>query len=81
MFKTILLINCFSLHELVEHGKNGYVFANASQLANQLLNWFEDFPNNKLLEQTVTDFKKELQKFQSLRWQENWTNIASKHFK
>ena len=34
------------LHELVHHGKNGYIFENSAQLARQLGSIFKDFPHS-----------------------------------
>ncbi|XP_074028006.1 ALG1, chitobiosyldiphosphodolichol beta-mannosyltransferase [Leptinotarsa decemlineata] len=68
------------LDELVHHGINGYKFKSSRDLAEQLQNWFEYFPNSQIQQATEKKFKAELHTFQMLRWQENWTKIASETF-
>ncbi|XP_063244263.1 chitobiosyldiphosphodolichol beta-mannosyltransferase [Bacillus rossius redtenbacheri] len=60
------------LKELVSHEENSFVFNNASELANQILSWFEKFPVNSVQIQKRLKFGEELKKFQELRWHDNW---------
>jgi beta-1,4-mannosyltransferase len=71
----------FSLHELVQDGKNGFVFDNNEELATQILNWFNEFPNNIVVTNVRLDLLKNIKKFQALRWKENWKNHALPLFK
>ncbi|XP_075144966.1 ALG1, chitobiosyldiphosphodolichol beta-mannosyltransferase [Haematobia irritans] len=64
------------LNELVKPGQNGFIFQSSEELADQLIFWFEKFPNNPSLIESKEIFRKNLQIFQSLRWHENWTSIA-----
>lgn len=65
-----------SLHELVEDGKNSYTFKSSDELSAKLLSWFENFPNNNEQKLIETQFKHELNSFQTLRWSENWNKTA-----
>lgn len=71
----------FSLHELVKNNKNSFTFKTSSELTTQLMNWFEDFPNNTNQQQLEKKFKNEIRKFQSVRWEENWKNNVLNLFK
>jgi glycosyltransferase involved in cell wall biosynthesis len=71
----------FSLHELVQDGKNGFVFDNNEELATQILNWFNDFPNSVVVTNVREELLKNIKKFQSLRWKENWKSHALPLFK
>ncbi|XP_037949612.1 chitobiosyldiphosphodolichol beta-mannosyltransferase-like [Teleopsis dalmanni] len=64
------------LNELVIHGKNGFIFENYKELAEQLKLWFKDFPNNPNIIETDIHFRSNLKTFQSLRWHENWSALA-----
>lgn len=66
----------YSLHELVIDNKNSYIFKSQEELSEKLIEWFEGFPHNNTQKQVETRFKGELNKFQSLRWRENWDKIA-----
>ncbi|GLV42285.1 ALG1 chitobiosyldiphosphodolichol beta-mannosyltransferase [Carabus blaptoides fortunei] len=66
--------NC--LHELVKHDINSYVFKDSNELAQQLLKWFENYPNNEQQQQIERKFKTELHKFQEIRWETNWKQNA-----
>lgn len=68
------------MNELVINEENGFVFNDDEQLSVQLLNWFENFPNNDQQNAKVTKMKKNLNEFQKLRWNENWTVTASPIF-
>lgn len=70
----------FSLSELVEDGENSFIFSTPQELSQQILNWFEDFPNNDKQKQTEVKFKNALQTFQELRWRENWNKVAAPIF-
>lgn len=69
------------LHELIAHKRNSYVFTSSDELASQIQSWFRDFPNNISQKEIVKNFKLELQKYQSLRWHENWMLHALPQFK
>ncbi|XP_052869011.1 chitobiosyldiphosphodolichol beta-mannosyltransferase [Anopheles cruzii] len=62
--------------ELVRHGENGFVFQDHQELAEQISNWFYDFPNNIALTNMKQEMQRHLKQFQSLRWAENWKNTA-----
>ncbi|KAB0796117.1 hypothetical protein PPYR_10178 [Photinus pyralis] len=63
--------NC--LNELVRHGENGFTFKNSTELSRQLIDWFRDDTKRKT-------FTKELEKFQAVRWKQNWDNVALPYF-
>lgn len=65
-----------SLDELVRDKETGFVFKNEDELAEQLLDWFHDFPNNTKTLKIKQTIDTNLKKFQELRWQENWNKIA-----
>lgn len=66
----------FSLNELVVGGRNGFIFNDAEELGEQLTNWFYGYPSNVALFAMKDEFSKNLRKFQSLRWKDNWTNVV-----
>ncbi|XP_013196971.2 chitobiosyldiphosphodolichol beta-mannosyltransferase [Amyelois transitella] len=68
------------LDELVKNGKNGYIFKNSHELSELIINWFQEFPNNKVQNAKVEKMKAELADFQKSRWEENWNFIAKKFF-
>lgn len=70
-----------SLDELVVHEKNGFIFENYKELADQLKFWFAHFNNNIAVEQTKEKFQRRINEFQSLRWNENWQKNALPVFK
>lgn len=79
LFNDEFLIKIFcnySLHELVVDGKNGFVFSNAKELNEQLTEWFYGFPSNVALFAMKDEFSRNLKKFQTLRWTENWKNVV-----
>ena len=65
-----------SLEELVRDGENGRIFHSADMLADQLLDWFCDFPNN---ESARNEYKKKLSSFQNQRWHSAWMATAWPH--
>lgn len=67
---------CFSIGELVQHGKNGFLFETYLELSQQILTWFYDFPNNATLANVKGEFNERLNEFQRLRWRENWIELA-----
>lgn len=70
--------NLFSLNELLQHGENGYQFQTGQELADQLQNWFENFPKNESQQAEAAKFHEKLETFQKLRWDENWeVNVSS----
>jgi beta-1,4-mannosyltransferase len=76
----VCAFNFKCLNELVKNGENSFIFDSSEDLSKQILNWFEDFPNNQWQQQTEQKFKTELQAFQNLRWKENWKAVAAPVF-
>jgi beta-1,4-mannosyltransferase len=70
------ILSIFSLNELVVDGRNGFIFNDANELGEQLMNWFYGFPSNMALVAMKDEFAKNLRRFQSLRWKENWNNVV-----
>lgn len=66
----------FSLDELVQHEKNGFVFESEKELAEQLISWFHEYPKNISLVNIKEIFQQNLRQFQMLRWNENWNKNA-----
>jgi beta-1,4-mannosyltransferase len=64
------------LGELVQHGKNGLIFEDSSELAHQLVELLRDFPAAPQLDA----FRKDLASFQRLRWSDNWERSAKPLF-
>lgn len=71
---------CYSINELVQHGKNGFVFETYLELSQQILTWFFDFPNNATLIGVKEEFDERLKEFGQLRWEENWSENALPSF-
>ncbi|KAM3958555.1 ALG1, chitobiosyldiphosphodolichol beta-mannosyltransferase [Aphomia sociella] len=83
MFGAGLPVSAFNfkcLNELIEYGKNGYTFNTSDELSKQIVEWFEDFPNNKKQNIIAEKMKTELVKFQETRWEDNWNLRAKKFF-
>jgi beta-1,4-mannosyltransferase len=76
----VCAFNFKCLNELVKNGENSFIFDSSEDLSKQILNWFENFPNNQWQQQTEQKFKTELQAFQNLRWKENWKAVAAPVF-
>lgn len=72
----VFLIFFYSLSELVRHEENGFIFEDHEELAEQLLSWFNHFPNNISLVNIKETFNQNLRHFQALRWNENWNQKA-----
>lgn len=70
------LVIFFSLNELVQSGRNGFIFNDASELSEQLINWFYGYPGNVVIAAMKDEFLKNLKSFQMLRWRDNWNKIA-----
>lgn len=66
----------FSLNELVVDGRNGFIFNDVQELGEQLKNWFYGYPSNMALDAMKDEFSRNLRKFQSLRWKENWNRVV-----
>lgn len=81
MHSLITVTFSCSLSELVQHEKNGFIFENSKELAFQIQEWFYDYPDNIALINLKENFSKNLSKFQSLRWDENWRLNALPLFK
>lgn len=75
-FEHLTKLYIFSLNELVQHGQNGFVFESPKELAQQILTWFHDFPNNITLVNVKEVFNQKLREFQQLRWDDNWNQHA-----
>ena len=76
MFGTALPVcaasfNC--LDELVRHGENGNVFQDEHQLADQLWQLLNEFPQQQA---ELCKLRKGAEKFQKLRWEDNWQMCA-----
>lgn len=68
---------CFSIGELVKHGKNGFLFETYLELSKQILTWFFDFPHNSTLVSVKEEFNNRLRnEFQTVRWDDNWNEHA-----
>ncbi|XP_038064537.1 chitobiosyldiphosphodolichol beta-mannosyltransferase-like [Patiria miniata] len=65
----VCAVNFQCIGELVKHKENGLVFDSAGQLATQLQELLGGFPQDQ---QCLQNFRKNLQQFQSERWEENW---------
>lgn len=76
-FEKIFSLN-YRLPELVRDGENGILFETSQELADQLIEWFRDFPNDQ---DKHSKFRKNIEKnFQNLRWHENWVLNAQPVF-
>lgn len=64
----------------MKHNENSLVFSDKSELSQQLVSWFKNFPNDLEQQQRNTKFRSELSVFQQLRWHENWTNEVLPYF-
>lgn len=64
------------MNELVEHGKNGFIFESYLELAQQIQTWFYDFDTNPTLANVKEEFDQRLREFQSQRWDDNWNTNA-----
>lgn len=64
--------------ELVHHQKNGLVFDTAEQLTEQISELFQNWPFEC---SPLSELRKGVEKFQSLRWDENWNETLLEHFK
>lgn len=62
----------FSINELVQHKKNGFVFKTREELFGYLVYWFERFPENERLVNIKQEFHENLVEFQNFRWTPNW---------
>lgn len=61
------------IDELVKDGKNGLVFVNEDQLAEQLWSLLGDFHKNP---KKLIELRKGAEECQRLRWEENWRECA-----
>lgn len=61
------------LSELLRHNENGMVFENSSQLADQLKQWFRNFPD---VQEQHVKFRRNIDKFLETDWHSNWTENA-----
>ncbi|KAK9876717.1 hypothetical protein WA026_014956 [Henosepilachna vigintioctopunctata] len=76
----VLAYNFKALNELVVHGKNGYVFSSSKGLSKLLQLWFEEFPKNKTVNETIEEFKEYLFNGRCFTWQNCWEGIAGPIF-
>ena len=65
----------FSLHELVKNGKNGLVFENAAQLADQLEMLLASFPNSTSLGELRSSLITH-KDWEWNTWEENWGKVV-----
>lgn len=65
-----------SIGELVQHGKNGFLFETYLELSQQILTWFYDYPHNATLVNVKEEFNERLQEYQNRRWDDNWNQHA-----
>lgn len=72
---TCLFLNS-SIGELVQHGKNGFLFETYLELSQQILTWFYDYPHNATLVNVKEEFNERLQEYQNRRWDDNWNQHA-----
>lgn len=52
------------------------MFENEKELAEQLISWFHEYPQNISLVNIKEIFQQNLRQFQMLRWNENWNRHA-----
>jgi beta-1,4-mannosyltransferase len=64
-----------ALPELVKDGINGMLFDTSDDLANRLVQWFEDFPNVSY-ERRRRPFSSHLERFRAARWPDHWRAVA-----
>lgn len=79
MFGCALPVCAFNykcIGELVQHGKNGFVFETYLELSQQILTWFYDFPHNATLVSVKAEFNERLEEFRRMRWEDNWKECA-----
>nr|CAG8636235.1 9102_t:CDS:10 [Entrophospora candida] len=60
------------LDELVRHNRNGLVFKNGEQLAEQLIDLFTNYPNTEI---KLDAMRKNIIEFQKERWDDNWKRV------
>jgi beta-1,4-mannosyltransferase len=63
----------------VKDGINGYTFKSSDELSEQIVKWFEGFPDNNSQNRIAASMRTELEKFQKQRWETNW-NLKAKAF-
>jgi beta-1,4-mannosyltransferase len=62
---------------LVKHGENGLVFGDATELAQQIQDWFRITSKGN---SNHKKFRENLKTFQAIRWHENWKRNAKPLF-
>jgi len=67
----VCAVNFSCLHELVQHGRNGFVFSTANELAAQLESLFSRSPDGG---PTLSAMRQQLASF--ARWSDNWKDNA-----
>lgn len=72
----VCAVNYHCISELVQHGKNGFLFDTYLELSQQIQTWFYDYPNNVTLVNVKDEFNQRLQEFQRIRWDDNWNENA-----
>ncbi|XP_048514999.1 uncharacterized protein LOC105689661 [Athalia rosae] len=72
-----LAFNYKCLDELLVHKTNGMVFADEKDLAQLLLKWFENFPDNKDQQLEDKKFREQLMIYQKQRWHDYWLANAA----
>ncbi|KAH3860806.1 hypothetical protein DPMN_023730 [Dreissena polymorpha] len=69
----VCAINFNCLDELVHHNKNGLIFNDSSELAHQIMDLLQGFPDKS---KKLDTLRKNLTAFQSSRWHDNWIKVA-----
>ena len=67
-----LAIKFKSIHELVQHNVNGYIFTDHAQLANQIEEIFVNYPDKLPL---LEKFKGNILKFRERSWEQGKADV------
>lgn len=70
----VAAINFPALPELVRNDENGMVFETSDELALQIKQWFEGYPDKGSKKRT--GFSENLKSFQAVRWDQYWRETA-----
>ncbi|BFZ03795.1 hypothetical protein BsWGS_06834 [Bradybaena similaris] len=69
----VCAVNFRCIGELVQHGKNGLIFNDSQELAQQLTDLLVDFPHKN---EKLSQFRENLATFQELRWHQQWKKLV-----
>ena len=64
-----------ALPELVRDGINGLLFDTSDDLADKIVQWFDDFPNVSY-ERRRRPFYNHIERFRATRWPDHWRAVA-----